>query len=208
MARFIGSKGHTGLAVPAWLLSTAGFAILLGGIASMQSACGGSGVNSPIPPGMGAVGYLAPVACRRFFSFDWFILAFHFFVWFLVAVFLFSRKVHMARSMLTSLLAVAATLLMFTANTWYRVNGVGDELDGTFKKRARTALAGAAIAAAANLMLLMVLGLHDEKDTDRFEKREEMGYRTGHVETTVPATTVPVSATRTTGAPASTATAV
>ncbi|KAG7674879.1 hypothetical protein KSW81_002389 [Nannochloris sp. 'desiccata'] len=133
----------------------------------------------------------------------WFILAFHFFVWFLVAVFLFSRKVHMARSMLTSLLAVAATLLMFTANTWYRVNGVGDELDGTFKKRARTALAGAAIAAAANFMLLMVLGLHDEKDTDRFEKREEMGYRTGHVETTVP-----VSATRTTGAPASTATAV
>jgi hypothetical protein len=71
MAKFIGSKGHTGLAVPAWLLSTAGFAILLAGIGSMQSACGPTGVNSPIPPGMGAVGYLAPVPCNKFFSFDW-----------------------------------------------------------------------------------------------------------------------------------------
>jgi hypothetical protein len=103
--------------------------------------------------------------------------------------------------MLTSLLAVAATLLMFTANTWYRVNGTGDELDNTFKHRARTALAGAAIAAAANLLLIMILGLHDEKDVDYSHKREEAGpgYRTGEVETTVP-----VTATRTTAAPAST----
>lgn len=71
MAKFLGSKAHTGLAVPAWLLSTAGFAILLAGIASMQSDCEESGVNSPIPPGLGAVGYLAPVGCDRFFSFDW-----------------------------------------------------------------------------------------------------------------------------------------
>ena len=110
--------------------------------------------------------------------------------------------------MLTSLLAVAATLLMFTANTWYRVNGVGSGLSGTFKTRARVTLAGAAIAAAANLMLIMVLGLHDEKDVERFGKTEEIhattgGYRTGPVETTVP-----VAATRTTGTPPSTATAV
>jgi hypothetical protein len=78
MVRFIGSKGHTGLAVPAWLLSTAGFAILLGGLAAMQQACGSSGggvpnvgANQPISPGMGAVSYLAPVSCDRFFSFDW-----------------------------------------------------------------------------------------------------------------------------------------
>lgn len=111
--------------------------------------------------------------------------------------------------MLTSLLAVAATLLMFTANTWYRVNGVGSGLSGTFKTRARVTLAGAAIAAAADLMLIMVLGLHDEKDVDRFGKTEEIhatteGYRTGPVETTVP-----VTATRITGTPlAGTATAV
>jgi hypothetical protein len=72
MARFIGSKGHTGLAVPAWLLSTAGFAIMLGGLAGMQKSCGGAGgANTPLPPGLGAVGYLAPVPCDRFFSFDW-----------------------------------------------------------------------------------------------------------------------------------------
>jgi len=56
--------------------------------------------------------------CDRFFSFDWFIIFWHFFVWVLVAVFLFSRRVHLGRSMLTSLLAIAATLLMFMCNTW------------------------------------------------------------------------------------------
>ena len=72
MAKFIGSKGHTGLAVPAWFLSTAGFAILLAGVASMQQSCGSSGgATQALPPGLGAVGYLAPVPCDRFFSFDW-----------------------------------------------------------------------------------------------------------------------------------------
>jgi hypothetical protein len=175
----------------------------------MQNSCGGSAANAPLPPGLGSVGYLAPVPCDRFFSFDWFILFWHFFVWCLVAIFLFSRRVHVARSMLTSLLAVAATLLMFTANTWYRVDGVGGGLNGTFKARAQTAIAGGAISAAGNLMLIMVLGLHDEKETV-VDKRgveeipaQPMGYRAGPVETTVP-----VTASRTAGAPVGTATAV
>ncbi len=107
--------------------------------------------------------------------------------------------------MLTSLLAVAATLLMFQANTWYRVNGVGSGLNSTFKTRAKTTVAGASIAAAADLLLIILLGLHDEKyiDTRKEPAATTIGYRTGPIETTVP-----VSEARTFGAPATTATAV
>ena len=61
MAKFIGSTAHTGLAVPAWFLAFAGFAILLGGISAMQNSCGSTPVNTIMPPGMAAVGYLAAV---------------------------------------------------------------------------------------------------------------------------------------------------
>lgn len=77
MAKFYGSKPNTGLAILGWLLSTCGFGILLGGVAAMQQACGGAAVNSAIPPGMGAVGYLAAVPCDRFFSFDWYVSSLH-----------------------------------------------------------------------------------------------------------------------------------
>lgn len=41
------------------------------------------------------------------------------FLWLLVAFFLFSRTVHKFRHGLVTLLAIAATLLMFQTNTWY-----------------------------------------------------------------------------------------
>ena len=196
MAKFSGGKGKMGLALPAWLLAFAGFAILLGGISAMQQACGGAAVNGPIPPGLGAVGYLAPVPCDRFFSFDWFILFWHFFVWLLVAIFLFSRKVHVARSMLTSLLAIAATLLMFQANTWYRINGTGSGLNGNFTARARTTFGGAIIAAIADLFLLLVLGLHDEDEYEENVKTEEYpAATTTTTTTTTAATTAPETTT-------------
>ena len=39
MAKVSGSKTHTGLIWLWWLLATCGFAILLGGVASMQKVC-------------------------------------------------------------------------------------------------------------------------------------------------------------------------
>ncbi|KAH7617127.1 hypothetical protein NADE_006913 [Nannochloris sp. 'desiccata'] len=129
MARFIGSKGHTGLAVPAWLLSTAGFAILLGGIASMQSACGGSGVNSPIPPGLSSP---STSLCG-----SWSLSSYS-----------PAKSTWLAPCLLPFLLSQQpSSCSLQTLGTG--LTGVGDELDGTFKKRARTALAGAAIAAAS-----------------------------------------------------------
>ena len=137
----------------------------------LLQSCGSAGAVA----NFGVVNYLAPVPCDRFFSFDWFILFWHFFVWLLVAIFLFSKTFHTARSMLTSLLATAATLLIFAANTWYRVNGAGSGLSGTFKTRARVTLSGAAIAAAADILMLMALGLHDERETDRSDDKRGGG---------------------------------
>jgi Ca2+/Na+ antiporter len=83
----------------------------------VQQQCGRAGANSLT--NVGGSAYLAPVTCDRFFSYDWFILFFHFFVWALVAFFLFSATVHTFRHGLVTLLAVAAVLLMFLTNTWY-----------------------------------------------------------------------------------------
>jgi hypothetical protein len=69
--RFLGSGAHTGLAVPLWLLHTAAFVLLLIGVATMQSRCGAAGANQL--QSMGPVGYLAPVSCNKFFSFDWYV---------------------------------------------------------------------------------------------------------------------------------------
>ena len=94
--------------------------------------------------------------------------------------------------MLTSFLAVAATLLCFQANTWYRVNGVGSGLNSTFKSRARTTFAGAIVSAVADLFLILVLGMHDGKETEE----ESTGYTGRRVEET--AAYRPAAATTTT----------
>ena len=48
----------------------------------------------------------------------WWITFFHFFVWFLVLAFLFTRTIHKFRAGLVGLLAAVTVLLMDTANTY------------------------------------------------------------------------------------------
>lgn len=85
---------------------------------------------------------------------------------------------------------------------------MGSGLSGTFKARARTAFAGAIVSAIADLLLLIVLGLHDEKDTERFEIKERVepvgGEGVGAVRPAVyhPTGTATTTTTTTAGAPA------
>ena len=112
----------------------------------------------------------APVSCDVFFSFDWFITFFQFFVWALVAIFLFSNQYHIARSMLTSLLSIASVLVMLTANTWYRAfdagGNAGGLLSSIFNSRAKVMFSGALIGAIANPTLIILLGVETEKKSD------------------------------------------
>lgn len=156
----------------------------------MQSACGAAGPNNIAL--WGATNYMAPVNCNRFFSFDWFIVFFEGFVWLLLALFVLPRIVHKFRSGLIAFLAIATTLLMLACNTWVRVISYDDTISGTFVRRARVAFAGALVAAVANLILIFLIGLHDEKNLDR------TGEKKTYTEAPCPPGMVPATTTTTT----------
>jgi hypothetical protein len=154
----------------------------------MQSRCGVAGANNIIF--WGATSYLAPVPCNRFFSFDWFILFFQGFVWLLLALFVLTRTVHKFRTGLTAFLAISSVLLMLQTNTWVRTITYEDSgLDNSFKRRAYVAFSGALVSAIANLLMLLLMGWHDEKAVAESGREKTGGYVTESYQTTAPATT-------------------
>ena len=63
---------------------------------------------------------------------------------------------------------------MFMTNTWYHAwSGLGNSAirTNTYNKRAKVTFAGALSGAVSSLMLLMLIGLHDEKATPEGEMR-------------------------------------
>ncbi|GAB4814471.1 hypothetical protein N2152v2_001517 [Parachlorella kessleri] len=150
------------------LLAFCGFAILLGGVSSVQEKCG-SVPETPVGSMVqyASMGYLpGQVSCDKFFRYTWWITFFHFFVWFLVLAFLFTRTIHKFRAGLVGLLAAVTVLLMDTANTYLYFEDVPSPGgDSTFRDRAKVVFAGALIAAVADALLLVAIGWHDEKAT-------------------------------------------
>lgn len=163
--------GNKGNIWAAWLLATAGFGILLAGVASMQSMCSANVLNTLTSVGGGSVGYLAPVSCGHFFQYTWWILVLHFFAWCMVLAYLLGNLIHKNRAALVGILAVAAVLLMDTANTYLMVKYLALPGTGTLSTRAKLTVAGAIIAAVADLLLILAIGWHDDKTT-----LKEQGY--------------------------------
>lgn len=174
----------------AWLLATCGFGVLLGGVTSMQSACGDTTINQV------TVGYLAPISCDHFFQYTWWITYLHWFVGVMVIFYLVTGVLSRTRISLVGLCAVAAVLLMDTANTYLYFNNVPG-LTSTMAASTKVTVAGAVVSAVADLLLMMLLGWTAEKDM--YHHREE------HFMTA--AGTVPMAGTATT-APMPAATAV
>ncbi|KAL4433903.1 hypothetical protein ABPG75_000344 [Micractinium tetrahymenae] len=167
-----------------WLLATCGFGILLGGVASMQQACGGTPLGSTITGyGGGSTGYLAPVDCAHLFQYTWWIVFLHFFVWFLVLVYLIMNVIHKTRGALIGMLAVASVLLMDTANTFLMFNYIPG-FTGKMASRTRATVAGAIVAAVADMLLILIIGW-DSFASERYERHEH--YTAGV--TTMPAAT-------------------
>ncbi|KAL4852859.1 hypothetical protein ACK3TF_006065 [Chlorella vulgaris] len=191
-AKMMSFSGNKGAIWAAWLLSTCGFAILLAGVASMQNDCDGSLLSTLTLGGGGTPGYLAPVSCGKFFRYTWYITFLHFFTWVMVLAYLVTDKIHKNRAALVGILAVAAVLLMDTANTYLNFDYIPG-LSGSLLTRARVTVAGACVAAAADLLLILLVGWHDERTT--YKERHERdivgaGYPAGNtMYTTTPATT-------------------
>lgn len=175
----------------AWLLSTAGFAILLGGVASMQASCDSSGGLGLLRGGLATVHYLGPVSCSHILQYAWWITFLHFFAWLLVLAYLAMKVIHKSRTALVGILAIAAVLLMDTANTFLMVKYIPD-ISGTMGKRVRTAIAGAIIAAVADVLLILIIGWdsharHGDIHTTTYETHGHAAY-TGATATTLPGT--------------------
>jgi hypothetical protein len=184
--KFLGSKGHTALIYLPHMLAFASFGILLGGVAAMQNECG-SGVNNIV---LGQVHYLSSTSCDRFYSFDWFITFFQGFVWLVLLPVIVGRQIHKSRNMSTGLLIVASLLLINMTNVWYRAwSGIGDIpvlerglLTDSYDSRAKVTFAGALVGAVANLLMIFLIGLHDEKDTEG-RGGEQRQFQTSYVPT-------------------------
>lgn len=79
---------------------------------------------------------------------------------------------------------------MLQSNTWIRAITYQDSgLDNSFKKRAYVAFAGALICAIANLLMLLLMGWHDEKAMAEGGREKTGGYVTESYQPTAPATT-------------------
>lgn len=148
----------------AWLLATCGFGILLAGVTSMQSNCGDTVINQV------TVGYLAPISCDHFFQYTWWITYLHWFVGVMVFTYLVSRVLNRTRIALVGLCAVAAVVLMDTANTYLYFNNVPG-LTSIMAASTKVTVAGAVVSAVADLLLMMLLGWTAEKDM--YHHREE-----------------------------------
>lgn len=176
MAKFIGSTFHSVLIYIPHFLAFCAFGLLLGGVSAMQQKCGQAGADTVLGPSS----YLAPIPCDRFFSFDWWILFFHFGVWCALLFFIFGRTIHKARNALTGLLISVSILLIFMTNTWYRPwSGYYIPLEESFKKRAKVTFAGALVGAVSDILLLITIGLHDESATP--EERRGVEPRRGEL---------------------------
>jgi hypothetical protein len=144
----------------AWLAYALMFSsafILLGAISASQRFCGRSAANSLTVTGGSS--YFANVSCDNLYRLTWFTVWYQIAMIIVVPVVLGMGAVHKWRYGLIGLLVPVTYLLMETANAFFlqKLN-----IDSE-KATSRTMLAGSIIGCLANYMLIILLGVRDEK---------------------------------------------
>lgn len=151
----------TTLSLLALFLLFVAFVLILSATAALQNDCGGAGTNRL----WGGTGYFAPTSCSKFYRYPWWITFYTLFVLLLTLAFVAIRKVHAFRTALVGLLAVLTLLLMDSTNTFFGAKELaeGQNISGASKARARVWMAGGIIGSFASFVLIMLLGIHDER---------------------------------------------
>ena len=141
----------------AYILMFSSAFILLGSISAAQRYCGRSSANSLTVTGGSA--YFANVSCDKLFRLTWFTVWYQIAMIIIVPVVLGMGAVHKWRYGVVGLLVPITYLLMETANAFFLQKFNIDSEQAT----SQAMLAGAIIGAIANFVLIIVLGVRDEK---------------------------------------------
>jgi hypothetical protein len=131
--------------------------ILLGAISASQRFCGRSSANAITVAGGSS--YFAHVPCDKLYRLTWFIVWYQIAMIIIVPVVLLIGAVHKWRYGLIGLLLPLTYLLMETSNAFFLQKSNIDSENAT----SRTMLAGSIIGCIANFMLVILLGVRDEK---------------------------------------------
>jgi hypothetical protein len=121
----------------------------------------------------GTAGYLGPVSCSKFYGYTWWITWYIFLLLIVVPILAAKRSLGHFRGGLLGLLALGVMLVGDTANTFNLWNHLG--FSKTAEDRARVMIAGTIIVSIAMYLLIMLIGIADEKG----EKVQTSGEPTG-----------------------------
>lgn len=143
-----------------WVVLMFGWILMLAANAALQQNCSSAGHGALALTG--AVGYLGPgLSCSKFYGFTWWVTWYVFFLVVLVPALAATGGVPKFRAGLLALLALAAMLVGDVASTFFYWKHLG--VGGTPQDRAMTMLAGAIIASIALYLLILTVGVVDEK---------------------------------------------
>lgn len=131
--------------------------ILLGAISASQKNCGSASANSLTVAG--GASYFANVSCDKLYRLTWFTVWYQIAMIIVVPVVLAMGAVHKWRYGLIFLLVPITYLLMKTANAFYlQQTNIDSE-----ESASHAMLAGAILGSISNYVLIILLGVRDEK---------------------------------------------
>jgi len=146
------------------ILDFCGWAILLGGVAGMQQACGGSRANNAQEEYLGGVsGYNSPVSCDQFFGYTWWI-TFYNLIFLVAAVLTLLKGMTSFRPGIVAMASIVIMQSIVVTNNYLNYNEI-DTTSSTFDARAQVTVAGAMLQAIAAMLFVCCTGARDENET-------------------------------------------
>lgn len=133
--------------------------------------CGGGSTDALALAG--TLGYLGPVSCDKFFGYTWWITWYVFFLTILIPILTAAGSLNKFRAGLLGLMGPATMLCGDAANTFNYWNHV--PVGSTAVARARTMMAGCIVSAISLFVIIILVGIVDEKS----ERLETTGEPTG-----------------------------
>lgn len=157
-----------------WLLFLFGWILLLSGIAALQNDCN-KGHNALVSAAV--AGFMGQVPCKKFYGYSWWIVWYAFLILLLVPILLARHSLHHFRAGALALIALLTMLLGDLTNTFLYYNNLN--IPGAGGSRARVTVAGGIVTSIACYLMLILMGVVDEKKETKPSSGEPTGETMG-----------------------------